>query len=81
MIDTLVKRYIAGLKRDWNKHGTSLTKTWVTNEGRKYIKISSGYNEDGKVVSESVNAFIDKNTFLRFIFTNIPSPPLLSGTS
>lgn len=64
MIDTLVKRYIAGLKRDWYKHGngTSLTRTWVTNEGRKYIKISSGYVEDGEVVSESVNAFVDKNT-------------------
>jgi len=48
MLVTLVQRYIKGLERDWNKHGTSITKMWVTKEG--------------KLVSQSVDAFVDKNT-------------------
>jgi len=62
MLVTLVQRYIKGLERDWNKHGTSITKMWVTKEGKRYIKISSGYIEEGKLVSQSVDAFVDKNT-------------------
>ena len=62
MLVTLVQRYIKGLEKDWNKNGTSINKMWVTKEGKRYIKISSGYIEEGKLVSESVDAFVDKNT-------------------
>ena len=61
-LDKLVTRYMKGLENSFNSRGLSLVRGWVAEPGNRYIKISSGYLEDGELTSRSVDAFIDKAT-------------------